>query len=192
MHRVTRPVRASRPSLCVAAVLWAALAGVPHAADAKLRAVIVEWGEVEVGDPAGPLGPEYQEHSLGQGHEVGYTRFLNHDDHVPAQLCRSFGFVAWLAGGPGDVLPERILMRSTHPMLTRPDGVSSNQDTLMLKVSDGVVRTSYGFDDPWEAVPGDWTFDLIGDGEVLASKTFVATKPAAGAAAPACPGRGVS
>lgn len=192
MGRLTSRLRASRSALCIGAGLWLALASVPHPAQAKLRAVIVEWGEVEVGDPAGPLGPEYQEHSLGQGHEVGYSRFINHDDHVPAQLCRSFGFVAWLAGSSVDEIPARILMRSTHPMLTRPDGVSSNQDTLMLRVSDGVVRTAYGFDDPWEAVPGNWTFELISDGEVLASKTFVATQPTPETHAPICPGRGVS
>ena len=175
-----------------AAILGAVLSAAPLPVQAKLRAVIVEWGEVEVGDPAGPLGPEYQEHSLSQGHEVGYTRFINHDDHVLAQLCRNFGLVAWLAGGPGDVLPERILMRTTHPMLTRPDGISSNQDTIMLEVQNGTVRTSFGFDDPWEVQPGDWTSDLIIDGEVIASKTFVVTQPAAGTPAPACPGRGVS
>ena len=171
-------------------MLPALLAAMP--ARAKIQAVIVKWGEIEVGDEAGPLGPEYQEHALSRGHEVSSTRFINQDDHIPAQLCRSFGFEAWLARGQGDVLPDRILVQVDHPVLTRPDGQKGAQDTLMLPVVGGVTGTSFGFDDPWEVQPGDWTFNLILDGEVIASKTFVLTKPEPGTPTPACPGRGVS
>ncbi len=175
-----------------ALALVVALAISPAAALAKVQGVIVRWGEVEVGDLAGPLGPDYQEHSLGEGHEVTSTRFLNHDDHIPAQLCRNFGFQAWLAGGPGDVMPDRILMRVHHPLLTRPDGVSGSEDTLMLPVMNGMTETSFGLDDPWEAQPGDWTFDLVLDGAVIASHTFVLTKPTPDTPLPECPGRSVS
>ena len=173
------------------AVLGLALL-LPLAAQAKIHAVIVRWGEIQVGEAAGPLGPEYQEHALSQGHQVTSTEFINHDDHIPAQLCRSFGLEAWLAGGPGDTLPSRILMQVHHPVLTRPDGVSSAEDTLMLPVDNGAVETSFGFDDRWEVQPGDWTFDLVLDNEVIASKTFVLTPPAPGTAAPPCPARAVS
>ena len=83
-------------------------------------------------------------------------------------------------------------MRVTHPLLTRPDGQAGTQDTLMLPVMNGVIRMSFGFDEPWEAQPGEWRFDLVRDGELLASKTFMVTLPAPGTAPPACPGRGVS
>ena len=188
-----RPGSLKLPSIRGFALACLALSSLcPAPAQAKLRAVIVRWGEVEVGDPAGPLGPEYQEHSLNQGHQVTSSRFINNDDHIPAQLCRSFGLVAWLAGGPGDVLPDRIQLRVHHPVLTRPDGASRDEDALMLPVETGATETSFGFDDPWEVQPGDWTFDLMLDGEVAASKTFVLTKPAPGEHAPACPGRAVS
>ena len=176
--------------LSAAVMLLAMLAAKP--VKAKVQAVIVQWGEMEVGEPAGPLGPEYQEHSLGAGHEVTFERFINQNDHIPAQLCRSFGFRAWLAGGPGDVLPDRVLVRVDHPTITRPDGVSSAQDTLMLPVTADGVGTSFGFDDPWEVRPGNWTFDLVLDGAVIASKTFVVTEPAPDAPKPSCPGRAVS
>ncbi len=169
-----------------------ALATSPAAAWAKVQGVIVRWGEVEVGDSAGPLGPDYQERSLGEGHEVTSTRFLNYDDHIPAQLCRNFGLLAWLAGAPGEVLPTRILLRVHHPLLTRPDGVSGSEDTLMLPVSNGATETSFGLDDPWEAQPGDWTFELVLDNAVIASHTFVLTKPTQDTPLPACPGRSVS
>ncbi len=178
-------------SAVLATMVWAAASAAP--AQARIQAVIVQWGEMEVGEPQGLLGPEYQEHALGQGHEVAFERFINHDDHIPAQLCRSFGFRAWLAGGPGDVLPDRILVRVSHPTITRPDGVSGTVDTLMLPVTPAGTGTSFGFDDPWEVQPGDWTFDLVLDGAVIASKTFVATVPTAMTPRPPiCPGQGVS
>ena len=62
----------------------------------------------------------------------------------------------------------------------------------MLPVENGVAETSFGFDDPWEVKPGDWTFDLLLDGEVAASKTFVLIEPGPSVHAPACPGRAVS
>ena len=180
-----------RPSLAGAVAAVAVLFG-PVAAMAKIQAVIVQWGEMEVGEVSGPLGPEYDEHSLGPGHEVTSEHFLNQDDHIPAQLCRSFGMRAWIAGGPGEALPDRILMRVVHPRITRPDGLSSTEDTLMLPVTPDGTGTSFGFDDPWEVQPGDWTFDLELDGVVLASKTLVLTEPAAGTRPPVCPGRAVS
>ena len=76
--------------LSAAVMLLAMLAATP--VKAKVQAVIVQWGEMEVGEPAGPLGPEYQEHSLGAGHEVTFERFINQNDHIPAQLCRRFRF----------------------------------------------------------------------------------------------------
>ncbi len=161
-------------------------------AQAKVQAVVVQWGEIEVGEVAGPLGPEYQEHSLSHGHAVSSSHYVNHDETVPAQLCRSFGFEAWLTRGPGDVLPDRVLLRVNHPVLTRPDGVSSSQDTLLLPVQNGAVTTSFGFDAPWEARPGRWTFELVLAGEVIATKAFTVTTPEPGAPAPNCPGRAVS
>ena len=161
-------------------------------ARARVRAVVVQWGEIEVGEPAGPLGPEYDEHSLSRGQAVASSRYVNHEDHVAAQLCRAFGFQAWLTHGPGEALPDRILLRVNHPILTRPDGATGSQDTMMLPVVNGATGTSFGFDEPWEAVPGEWTFELVLGGDVIASKTFVVTRPQPGDPAPTCPGRAVS
>ena len=174
----------------IAAALAVAMAGT--AASAKIRAVIVQWGEAEVVESDKPLGPEYQEHSLGAGRETAASRWVNHSDHVPAQLCRSFGFEAWLAGEAGDTVPERILMRVNHPLLTRPDGATSTQDTLMMPVQKGATGTLWTFDNVWEVQPGDWTFELLLDGQVVASKTFVVTPPEAGSLAAHCPGSAVS
>ncbi len=177
---------------CISSVMALSAAMPSTAANAKVRAVVVQWGEVEVVESDKVLGSEYQEHSLSHGREVTFGKYISNSDHVLAQLCRSFGFEAWLAGGAGDTLPNRILMRVSHPMQTRPDGATSTQDTLMLPVRGRVVGSSYTFDDAWEIQPGDWTFDLVLEGEVVASKTFVLTAPEPGSPGPDCPGRAVS
>ncbi len=174
----------------VAMALSATAAGT--AANAKIRAVIVQWGESEVVESDKPLGPEYQEHSLSPGRETIASRYVNHSDHVPAQLCRGFGFEAWLAGEVGDMIPKRILMRVNHPLQTRPDGATSMQDTLMMPVQGRATGASYTFDSPWEVQPGDWTFELVLGGEVIASKTFVVTLPEPGSPALHCPGGAIS
>ncbi len=164
----------------------------PSPAAAKIRSVVVQWGEVAVVASDKVLGPEYQEHSLSRGHEVAWSKYVNHDDHVPAQLCRGFGFEAWLAGGVADEMPSRVLLRVSHPLQTRPDGATSTQDTLLVPVTNGSVGSSYTFDEPWEVQAGEWTFDVVLDGEVIASKTFVLAAPKPGTPAPECPGRAVS
>ena len=164
----------------------------PNPAAAKIRAVVVQWGEVDVLKSDKALGPEYQEHSLSHGREATLSKYVNHDDHIPAQLCRGFGFEAWLVGESNDMMPSRILLRVSHPLQTRPDGATSAQDTLTVPVRSGSAGSSYTFDEPWEVQPGDWTFDLVLDSEVLASKTFVVTAPEPGTTAPSCPGRAVS
>ena len=167
-------------------------AAMPNPAAAKIRAIVVQWGEVAVLESDKTLGPEYQEHSLSPGREVTWSKYINHNDHVPAQLCRGFGFEAWLVGGVADAMPSRVLLRVSHPLQTRPDGATSTQDTLLVPVRNGSVGSSYTFDEPWEVQAGEWTFDVVLDGDVLASKAFMLAPPQPGTPVPECPGRPVS
>jgi hypothetical protein len=176
----------------ICGLLLATLLAVPVAAAAKVRVIIVEWGEMEVQRSDSPLGPEFEEHSLGPGYQSAESHFINHDDSVPAELCRSFGFRAWVAAGPDEALPKRVLLDLHHPVMTRPDGASATETTLSLPVRLGEIGSAYTLDEPWEAVPGTWTFDLVLDGEVVASKTMELTPPEPGQAAKPCPGRAIS
>ena len=163
----------------------------PLAAQAKIQAVIVQWGELEAED-GGPLGPEYEQHGLGPGRQVDDARYINHDTTIKAQLCRRFGIDAWLAKGPGDEWPDRVMVRVRHPTLTRPDGVSGAEDTLLLPTRNGRLGDIFTFDEPWERVPGSWTFEVVVAGEVLASKEFTVTPPASGEPLTICRNRATS
>ena len=160
-------------------------------AQAKVGAVIVAWGEIDA-STGGPLGPDYQERSLGQGRELHDARYINHDTQIPAQLCRRFGITAWLTFGPGDAMPERILLRLRHPELTRPDGVSASEDDLMVPVNRGSIMDAFTFDEPYEAQPGPWTFELLSGADVLAAQTFTIVTPPPGSPRTICPSPAVS
>ncbi len=172
------------------ATLAAALL-LPGAASAKVQAVIVAWGEVDA-VPGKPLGEAYQQHSLGVGHQLLAARYVNHESELAAQLCRRFGITAWLAPGAGDAMPDRVLARLRHPTLTRPDGISSAEDSLSLLVADGKVGDAWSFEEPYEVQAGQWVFELLLGGEVLASKAFTLRPPGPGDVAPPCPDRPVS
>ena len=160
-------------------------------AEAKVGAVIVAWGEIEAATGR-PLGPDYQERSLGQGRELSDARYVNHETQIPAQLCRRFGITAWLTLGPGDAAPERILLRLRHPELIRPDGVSGSEDDLLVPVNRGSIMDAFTFDEPYEVQPGDWTFELLSGTDVLAAHTFTVVPPAPGSPRTVCPEPAVS
>ncbi len=175
----------------VAAALATALLLQPGAAWAKVQAVIVEWGEIQAVSGE-KLGPDYQEQSLGEGRKLLASRYVNHRTEIAAQLCRRFGVTAWLAVGEAEAMPSRIIVRLHHPLLTRPDGVSSTSDSISLPVVAGAIGDAWTFDEPYEVQAGDWTFDLMLGGAVIASKTFTLTAPSPGDPPPDCPGRAVS
>ena len=173
MPRLVTP-RLVTPRFVMRLVSLAALAtalAVPTVARAKVLATIIEWGEIEA-TTGPPLGPEYQEHGLGPGRELTASHYVNHDTTIPAQLCRGFGIHAIVTAGPNDTLPARILMRLRHPKLTRPDGASSEEDTLLVPLNSGIIGDAFTFDQPYEAQPGTWTFELVIGGDVIASQAF--------------------
>jgi hypothetical protein len=172
-----------------AAVSICALAVAP--AQAKSRALIVQWGEVD-GVQGAPLGPEYKERSLGQGYTLEGLRFINHADEIPAQLCRRFGFDAWFTREPGEPAPEQVTILVRHPLLTRPDGATSAEDSLTVPVRHGHAGSAFTFDNPWEAQPGTWTFEIVSEGEVIGSKSFTVVPPAPGSPASVCVGAPVA
>ena len=175
----------------VAALVGAIALLSPFTVRARVQAVIVQWGELEAED-GGPLGPEYEQHGLGPGRNVHNSHYINHNTTITAQLCRRFGIDAWLAKGPDDVWPSRVLVRIRHPTLTRPDGVSATEDTMLLPTRGGQLGNVFTFDEPWERAPGLWRFEVEVNGEVVAAQDFTVVMPQAGEPPSICRNRAVS
>ena len=154
---------------------------------AKVTAVIVQWGEVSATED-GTAPPELQGHGLSPSGQISNMRFLSRDDHITAQLCRGLGFEAWLAAGPGETLPERAEVRFRHPTFTREDGATSDLDDGPTGIINGRASGAFTFDHTWELMPGSWRIELVLDDVVLAAKDFTVTLPPPGEAKPACDG----
>jgi hypothetical protein len=112
---------------------------------------------------------------------VGDVRHVKRTRKVPAKLGVRFGFGYVVVGSPQGA---KVTLRK----VTRfpPPGLKSPAAKQALKFSEvAVTRTigreagyvDYGFDDPWELVPGRWTIELwLGDRR-LAAQSFTVVKP---------------
>lgn len=173
-------------ALCRAAVLAGLIAGVlPSAALAQdappVR--ITRYGTFEVRQ-------EMPAHDRGTG-ATGVTRLmtiiepylLERTSRVEAKLCRRFGIWFDLPYGvPG--LPANVTIQLTHPVLVRPDGRSGTVETWPQQVGGGGSMAGFTFSEPWEAVPGTWTFAILSSGAVLAEQAFEVVPPTRPNAAP--------
>jgi len=100
---------------------------------------------------------------------------------VPAKIGVRFGFRFVVVGTPKDA--KVTLRKITHfpPGGLQPPGSKealSRSETTMTRTIGGEARyTDYGFDDPWELVPGPWTIELWYGDRKLASQSFTVFKP---------------
>lgn len=86
---------------------------------------------------------------------------------VPAVLGTHFGVVRKLAHIPAGENAELVI---SHPLLTTPDGKRLARTVVPAVVAS--LSDAYRFDEPYEVVPGDWTFEYFYKGERLCRKVF--------------------
>jgi len=95
---------------------------------------------------------------------------------IPLIKGTVFGYRAKLTGLPDDV-GVSVQVRYEHPPIVGSNGKMSTGFTLTkyAKGSNGVFDAGvhYRLSEDYELAPGKWTFSIIYDDRVLASKTFV-------------------
>ena len=106
---------------------------------------------------------------------VENPRITRRTTRIEAQLCRRFGFMFTMDGlPPGGALDMTVT--SVHPPILHPSGRISTGVTYDMAVSGeqpGLV--GFSFDEPWELVPGTWTFTVrLGD-RTLAEQAYDVT-----------------
>ncbi len=153
---------------------------------ARIVGEIANWGETS-GERSDTAPSD-----LGTGLLPAQTMtnivYLRRTNEIPAQLCRHFGATVHITGDADDLIPERILVRVTHPMMTAPSGATSTVDEFHTFLNEGRSYAGFTFERKWEMQPGAWTIEFLVGGQVLAAKIFTVAPPPAGYPDTICPG----
>src|SRR5690606_9560444 len=96
---------------------------------------------------------------------------------IDAQRGRMFGF-QFRVVDPA-LVGQTLTIRKLVPRLTNP--ATGRSTTVMedeVVAQPGTLHlNAYGFDYDWERAEGDWTFQVLHQGKVLAEKTFKVILP---------------
>lgn len=110
---------------------------------------------------------------------VSGIQFTDFTKEIPGLLGTNFGFQYSINTRPrGQKLKIRSIIRFPEPGLQKPGGklylesVESKQITI-----GGRHLHGYGFDEPWEILPGEWSFEIWHKDARLIRKTFTVVPP---------------
>jgi hypothetical protein len=169
----------ARPMAALGARALAALAALVLAAAAAgardtARVAIVDYG---IYDHVVTGTAEAPEDISGRQIFVAKLSLREETTVIDAQKSRMFGY-RFRVADPA-LVGQRLTMRMLVPKLTNPD--TGRSTTVMERAftaeADELRLFAYGFDHDWERAEGDWTFQVVYRGEVLAEKKFKVILP---------------
>jgi hypothetical protein len=113
--------------------------------------------------------------------KVGDVRHVKRTRTVPAKLGVRFGFGYVVVGSPqGAKVTLRKVTRFPPPGLKSPaakEALRFSEVAVTRTIGREPGYVDYGFDDPWELVPGRWTIELWLGERRLAAQSFTVVKP---------------
>lgn len=111
---------------------------------------------------------------------LGNIRHAATTTTVPARHGVRFGFRYRIIGAPaGAAVPVRFLTVFPPAGLRPPNTarpIHNSESNVTQKIGE-VGYHDYGFDDPWELVPGSWTIQIWYGNNKLAEQKFTVTSP---------------
>lgn len=112
----------------------------------------------------------------GKMNLVSHVRLTKEAREIMGQLGTSFGFRYRIHGVPPGAT---VTIRTRHPRLTNPDtGKSMNYGEREQTVTSGEERyTGFSFDATYEIAEGEWSFQIIHEGRVIAEQKFKVVVP---------------
>lgn len=164
----------------IALLLAALMAAMPAAAQPAPEMRITGSGEFIARRDTGPRDPKPGETGAPVGSSdavimVEDPRIVRRTTRIEAQLCRRFGFMFTMDNlGPDGT--ANLSVTSAHPPILHPNGRISTGVTYDMAVDGsqpGLV--GFSFDDPWELVPGTWTFTVRLGSRVLTEQSYEVT-----------------
>ena len=108
------------------------------------------------------------------GDVVKGITFTDYTTTIPAQLGTSFGIQYLINSSPkGASFPVTCVILFPEGGLVNPRGrVFQDSSEDLTTVIGRKTIYGYGFDEPWELVPGEWVFEIWHKDTRLARKTF--------------------
>lgn len=148
--------------------LFLILAVAAPAAAQTSRVDIIEHGIYA----AGPMTHVPAPDQIGGQRWRAETRLLEKTEVVAGQLGRIFG-IRVRVNDPA-LLGKTVTMRIRHPRITAPTGRSGTETTYDTATRPGEREIGYffAFEHTYEIAEGDWTFEVVHDGAVLATQKF--------------------
>lgn len=106
-------------------------------------------------------------------------RFENFTNRIPMILGTEFGIEYQINTKPkGRPISITTIIQFPEAGLKQPGGRKYRKSTETKRVSIGDPQLhGYGFDEPWELVPGEWTFEVWHKKAKLITKTFTIYEP---------------
>ena len=112
----------------------------------------------------------------GERTTVANIRLREKTEVIDAQKSRMFGF-QFRVTDPAHY-GKTLVTRKLVPRLTNPKtGRSATMVEGEVVAGPGTFLNAYGFDYDWERAEGEWTFQVLHDGKVLAEKKFKVILP---------------
>lgn len=121
--------------------------------------------------PGAPVSVPEPGTLAGVGYQYPDGRWLDHGTTICASIGTHFAVGFRLA----DAVPEpfwAVRVVISHPLITRPDGKAASEETALAMLTHGEIREGWGFDRPYELVPGAWTMALWHGQTLIAKVTF--------------------
>ena len=168
--RTLIPSAARLRFVAVLAVVFAA----SGAAAANQRVEIVDYGVYDhVVTEVIPSPKEI----AGERSLVANIRVREQTTLIDAQKSRMFGFQFRVTDQ--SLIGKTLTIRKLVPKLTNPKtGESATVVESEFTAQAGTLHlNAYGFDYDWERAEGDWTFQVLYQGQVLAEKKFKVILP---------------
>ena len=163
-----------------AVLIAAAVVAVPLVA---LAAPLVERIDVlDAGTYTVETGAATADPSVPMGETVAVTSatLIEAGTTLPATLGTDFGFRYLPVGAPeGDMVALDFVIGYPEPGLADPAADAPIRSARFTR--DKTIGTpdylGYLLEEPWEAVPGAWHFEIWHDGRKLAERSFTLTAP---------------
>jgi hypothetical protein len=109
-------------------------------------------------------------------YDLDSATLLQATTNVPSRIGTRFGFRYSIYGTPTNA-PIILAMVGVHPPLKDPKtGMVRTRDEF--KVNTWIYRPYfiYSFDEEWEAIPGQWRFEVWHEGKKLCEQSFTVVR----------------